>query len=108
MEYGILGLCPFLNRQQLLVKKISELSEGYNIVGLSQGNMVGRGVVEFCEGGPPVKNFISLAGPHAGIASVPFCGSGWLCILVDYLIKLAVYSAYVQDVGSSQNLIMNV
>lgn len=21
-----------------------------------------------------VKNFISLAGPHAGIASIPFCG----------------------------------
>ncbi|CAA6675895.1 unnamed protein product [Spirodela intermedia] len=24
-----------------------------------------------CDGGPPVKNFISLGGPHAGIASVP-------------------------------------
>ncbi|XP_058211957.1 uncharacterized protein LOC131324110 isoform X6 [Rhododendron vialii] len=79
------------------VKNMSELSEGYNIVGLSQGNMVGRGVVEFCDGAPQVKNFISLAGPHAGIASLPFCGSGVLCILVDYLVKLAVYDSYVQE-----------
>ncbi|KAF7154494.1 hypothetical protein RHSIM_Rhsim01G0139200 [Rhododendron simsii] len=79
------------------VKNMSELSEGYNIVGLSQGNMVGRGVVEFCDGAPQVKNFISLAGPHAGIASLPFCGSGLLCILVDYLVKLAVYDSYVQE-----------
>ncbi|KAE9459383.1 hypothetical protein C3L33_08709, partial [Rhododendron williamsianum] len=38
------------------------------------GNVIGRGVVEFCDGGPPVKNFVSLGGPHAGTASVPLCG----------------------------------
>jgi len=35
---------------------------------------VARGLIEFCDGGPPVYNYISLAGPHAGISSVPMCG----------------------------------
>ncbi|XP_072962291.1 uncharacterized protein [Typha angustifolia] len=79
------------------VKEMEDLSMGYNLVGLSQGNLIGRAVVEFCDGGPPVKNFISLGGPHAGTASVPLCGSGVLCSHVDALIKSEIYSNFVQD-----------
>ena len=41
---------------------------------MEQGNLVARGLIEFCDGGPPVYNYVSLAGPHAGISSVPMCG----------------------------------
>ncbi|XP_010529980.1 PREDICTED: palmitoyl-protein thioesterase 1-like [Tarenaya hassleriana] len=79
------------------VKLLKELSQGYNIVAQSQGNMVARGLIEFCDSGPPVRNYVSLAGPHAGIASVPLCGSGEICRLADELIKLEIYSDYIQD-----------
>ncbi|CAL1375915.1 unnamed protein product [Linum trigynum] len=79
------------------VKTIDELSNGYNIVGLSQGNLVSRAVIEFCEDGPPVMNYISLAGPHAGIASVPMCGNGTWCEVADELIKAGIYTDFVQD-----------
>ncbi|XP_031375525.1 palmitoyl-protein thioesterase 1 [Punica granatum] len=83
--------------KNLQVKSMSELSNGYNLIGLSQGSMIAQGVIEFCDGAPQVKNFISLAGPHAGIASIPFCGSGILCILLDDMIKGEVYSTYIQE-----------
>ncbi|OIW01161.1 hypothetical protein TanjilG_17718 [Lupinus angustifolius] len=37
------------------IKKISDLRQGYNIVGFSQGNLIARGIIEFCDRGPPVK-----------------------------------------------------
>jgi palmitoyl-protein thioesterase len=79
------------------VKIIPELKDGYNMVGLSQGNVVARAVIEFCDHGPPVNNFVSLGGPHAGTASVPGCALTSVCKLFDSLIRLGVYSPFVQN-----------
>ncbi|KAF8098206.1 hypothetical protein N665_0271s0023 [Sinapis alba] len=79
------------------VKQMKELSQGYNIVAQSQGNMVARGLIEFCEDAPPVINYVSLAGPHAGIAAVPKCKSGPICDIAKAILKLEVYNDLVQD-----------
>ncbi|KAL5066346.1 hypothetical protein RYX36_028083 [Vicia faba] len=79
------------------VKKISKLEQGYNIVGITQSNVIGRGLIEFCDGGPPVRNFISLGGPHADTDSIPLCGSENVCTLIDSVIKFGVYNSLVHN-----------
>ncbi|CAA7027866.1 unnamed protein product [Microthlaspi erraticum] len=93
-------LMPLSKQAEILcdkVKNIEELRQGYNIVARSQGNLIARGLIEFCDNGPKVYNYISLAGPHAGISSVPWCGKGIWCVEADKLIEKDIYTEYVQD-----------
>ncbi|KAM1338857.1 hypothetical protein ACFX2H_037451 [Malus domestica] len=82
---------PLEEQTRIVCDKVKEREE------LRQGNLIGRGVVEFCIDGPPVKNFISLGGPDAGTASVPLCGSGIFCIIVNKLLKSEIYTDYIQE-----------
>ncbi|KAJ7540242.1 hypothetical protein O6H91_10G006400 [Diphasiastrum complanatum] len=80
------------------VKALPELQAGYNIVGLSQGNVIGRGVIEWCDEGPQVFNMVSLGGPHAGIASVPLCTVLSICALADVIMEMGgIYSTFAQN-----------
>ncbi|CAA7022369.1 unnamed protein product [Microthlaspi erraticum] len=78
------------------VKQMKELSKGYNIVAQSQGNLVARGLIEFCDNAPPVLNYVSLGGPHAGISDIPNCG-GKSPPAYCQLLRTEVYTDYVQD-----------
>jgi len=74
----------------------AKLANGFNIVGLSQGNAVARGVIEQCDTAR-VYNFVSLGGPHEGTSSLPQCPSGPICALVDSFLRLGVYSGVAQN-----------
>ncbi|CAE6214163.1 unnamed protein product [Arabidopsis arenosa] len=72
------------------VKQMQDLSQGYNIVGRAQGNLVARGLIEFCDDGPPVYNYI------LGWSSCwhrRFSSSGGICDITNG----DVYRDYVQD-----------
>ncbi|XP_074270490.1 uncharacterized protein LOC141594260 [Silene latifolia] len=86
---------PIMDQVKLACEKVKELDElknGYNLIGISQGSMISRGLIEFCDEAPPIKNFISLGGPQAGIATAPNC-TGDICEKIRYLAAtLPIYS----------------
>lgn len=68
------------------IKQMKELSQGYNIVAESQGNLVARGLIEFCDNAPPIFNYVSLGGPHAGVTGIPEDCTDKFCEVINYLL----------------------
>ena len=69
----------------------SLFANGFNLVGLSQGGLTARAVVQTCDTLPPVHNLIIAGSPQAGQASIPYCMSAKMaapCRLVNRGIKM--------------------
>lgn len=79
------------------IKATPELAGGFNMLGLSQGAVIGRAYIETCDDAPKVHNFVSMGGPHAGVASIPLCSIPVWCRFLDTIIAIGVYSPYVQE-----------
>jgi len=93
------------------VRSKPELAGGFNAIGLSQGNLIIRGYIAQSND-PPVQNYISIHGPHAGVSSVPQCnptpGSSLtadVCLKVDNLVGALVYTAAVQNGLAQANFV---
>jgi palmitoyl-protein thioesterase len=73
------------------------LANGFNAVGYSQGNLVIRGYIERYNH-PPIKNFISMHGPLAGVGAFPGCSiDKEVCRLFSEILGALAYFPRIQD-----------
>lgn len=94
------------------VRADPNLANGFNCVGLSQGNNICRGYIQRYND-PVVNTHLSIHGPLVGVAALPHCypdseKSGSLCVeLSDLLSKLA-YTSKMQDLLFQANYFRDV
>lgn len=73
------------------------LTNGFIIMGLSQGGLIARGVIEYCSMGQYVKKLITLGGPHQGVAQIPHTGQNFFDNIVNKIADWFVYDSWVQN-----------
>jgi palmitoyl-protein thioesterase len=76
----------------------SQLAQGFNAIGFSQGGQFLRAYVQRFND-PPVYNLISVGGQHQGVFGFPRCPGAnvTLCEIVRKLLNLGAYDSLVQD-----------
>jgi palmitoyl-protein thioesterase len=80
-----------------VVRSDGNLTNGFNAIGYSQGNLVIRGYIERYNN-PPVFNFISMHGPLAGVGSFPGCAIDKpFCRAFAELLGALAYYPFVQE-----------
>jgi palmitoyl-protein thioesterase len=85
----------------------------FAVIGLSQGALLARYIIQSCEMKGQVRRYISIGGPQMGVGSFPQCTGGVFCKYINKLVGTAVYFSFVQnhvgpagyfkDIGNYQN-----
>ena len=68
-----------------------------NVMGLSQGALLARYIVESCPIQGKVRNWASIGGPNMGVSDIPHCFSGSICSLVNGVAREFVYDNFIQN-----------
>ena len=105
IEVGIPSLGEVFNNFEYVAeqscKKVAENPDfqgEFNVVGLSQGGLLARYIVEECEMPGKVRNMLTAGGPHMGVAAVPGCFEGTLCTIVNWFASKIVYFSWAQSI----------
>lgn len=69
----------------------------FSVVGLSQGALIARYIVQACDMPGTVKRYVSIGGPQMGVAKFPHCGKGPVCGVVNFLVGKAIYASFIQN-----------
>jgi palmitoyl-protein thioesterase len=66
------------------IRNNPEFDREFNVVGISQGALIGRYIVESCEMKGRVRNYLSIGGPQMGVTELPWCSGSSVCGTLDY------------------------
>ena len=79
-----------LERQSQLacsnIKKIKDFEGKFNIMGVSQGTLIGRYIIEKCNMKGKVYKYVSFMGPQMGIGYIPKLSCGKFCDVFNNLV----------------------
>jgi len=81
-----------------LIRNDTNLVNGFNAVGFSQGGQFLRAYVERFNS-PPVHNLVSVGGQHQGVYGMPRCfaNDSEICNLIREMLNIGVYEEFVQE-----------
>jgi len=79
------------------IRQDNNFSGDFSVIGISQGALLARYIIEKCEMPGKVKRYISIGGPQMGVARFPHCESGIICNVVNYVVDKFIYTSIVQN-----------
>ncbi|KRX10451.1 hypothetical protein PPERSA_08753 [Pseudocohnilembus persalinus] len=80
-----------------LLKQDENLTGNISVLGMSQGAMIGRYIIQQCEFQGQVKRYVGIGGPQMGGASCPGCFKGVACIPLNSFVSKYAYTEYAQE-----------
>lgn len=105
IEVGVPSLGEVFQNFETIAKKSCEkvaankdFQGEFNVVGLSQGGLLARYIIEECEMPGKVRNMLTAGGPHMGVDAIPGCFSGFMCNIANFIAKKIVYTSIGQNV----------